>query len=301
MSNDTSHAGNCPAKYLKLRNRILKCLEEGHERISMSLRKHLRGSYPRLLAQCYSKPPVANGKNLGRGTLDLLKLYRILNITLRTTCLECEAPAEFCKKRGRYRDFCSVACSANSESTRAKYRRTSKERYGAENFRGSKIGKERIRKVIDLKYGGHQLQNPEVFERVQKNRYATKEFISRKGSTHSYQGYEGFVLTELDTNSMVLGFTTVAKKIPRIRYEEQGKHRVYYPDILIKLRDGRKILTEVKSTYTLSSSEEVYKTNLLKFASAEAYCLQNNQWEFWLALTSPKGEITWIRNPSNKV
>lgn len=67
-----------------------------------------------------------------------------------------------------------------------------------------------------------------------------------------------------------------------IRYRYKGHDRSYYPDLILKLADGRVILVEVKRV-----AELAYAKNQAKFAAARTYAHQRGWgWLVWTAAAS---------------
>ncbi len=67
-----------------------------------------------------------------------------------------------------------------------------------------------------------------------------------------------------------------------IGYQHKGRDRSYYPDLILKLADGRVILVEVKRV-----AELAYAKNQAKFAAARTYAHQRGWgWLVWTAAAS---------------
>jgi hypothetical protein len=115
--------------------------------------------------------------------------------------------------------------------------------------------------------------------------------VDSTGKSHSYQGYEDRILKILDRSSKVASFST--SDIPKIRYryKKEAKSRTYHPDIVAFLKDGRKLLIEVKSTYTLVHAK-TFALNKRKFEVASKLSKQHG-FEFWLAVVDKKVSWHW--------
>lgn len=140
----------------------------------------------------------------------------------------------------------------------------------------------------------HPLQNPEVFARVQRKQLKLKKFVAKDGRVYRCRGYEPQVLKFLENNPLVKKFTTTVntRLLPAVPYQRaSGKTHVYYPDIGVELFDGRKLIIEVKSVYTLFDKEDI---NRRKFKAAVQLCKTIENTNFWLAIYHPKTKtITW--------
>lgn len=142
----------------------------------------------------------------------------------------------------------------------------------------------------------HPLHNPAVMEKFLRSSLQVKNFTSKKGKNISYQGYEGRVLVFLESHPLVKEITTSTdrKTFPSIPYNLNGRPRVYYPDIGVELKDGRRLVIEVKSEYTLEGSEVIKKVNRAKFRAASRKCKALGL-AFWLAVYRGK-ELQWIKD-----
>ena len=278
------------------------------------LSSHVRRSYPSL----FFKVSTAGKIRTTLRSLNILKLFAILDIPTTRVCSTCSKLFSL-KAFSLAVTFCSPTCSSlgSLETTT----RTCLQRYGAEcSFQVASCLEKRqktwkrnlgvthpskaesIKKKKSLtsmtNYGTlHPMQHPEVFKKTVSTRYARKTFLDLKtNQVHTYQGYEGIVLHELSQNPNVKSFKSLQDAPLAIPYAK-GK-QVYFPDSIAKLKSGRTILIEVKSTWTIGGEKNpnVLSVNLLKFKAAEKFCIKKG-WEFWLALVDD-GSIKWIKSPS---
>jgi Holliday junction resolvase/Zn finger protein HypA/HybF involved in hydrogenase expression len=107
--------------------------------------------------------------------------------------------------------------------------------------RGAEIQKRKEETMIQ-KYGvRHQIYIDSVRDKINKFR---RKRITLNGVEYLYQGYENYVLKDLISR----GYKVSTKSIP-IKYKQNGKSKIYYPDIIAR-KGNKKLLIEVKSTYT---------------------------------------------------
>lgn len=133
---------------------------------------------------------------------------------------------------------------------------------------------------------GHPLRDPDIFQRVQSNAYQSKPVVIC-GKRLMVRGYEFQVLKSLE--GRISRVTTTARKMPKLVYQDGDKTRRYFPDALVETKDGRNILLEVKSEYTLrlEAVEE-------KAKAAWEFCRQFDNLEYMIAVFTPGSGIEWI-------
>jgi hypothetical protein len=102
-------------------------------------------------------------------------------------------------------------------------------------------------------------------------------FESKKlGRTVLYEsGHEHRFIIALELAESVEDFAEQPCAIP---YERGGKDKLYHPDFLVKLMDGRTVLVEVKPLHLLVDAD-----NLVKYEAARRYAHQRG-WG-WLVCT----------------
>lgn len=111
------------------------------------------------------------------------------------------------------------------------------------------------------------LQNPEIWAKATKSGYRKRRVRFKGGTVLTIQGaHEQAVVSGL----LRLGWVVVAPEFS-IRYTLDRKYHYYHPDFLIT-KEGRSILLEVKSEYTLTKDLD---KNLAKFRAANRYCRKN--------------------------
>jgi hypothetical protein len=143
--------------------------------------------------------------------------------------------------------------------------KTTLDRYGVPHVAQSSIIKDKTKATNLLKYGyEHRMQNPEEFEKWISHSSTNKKYILPSGKIINVQGYEPKALdllfsTGYNENDLLL------QNRPIIKYEYQGKTRIYHPDIII-ISENK--IIEVKSKYTY----EKYKmlNEIKKQASMQA-------------------------------
>src|SRR5690606_23340402 len=99
-------------------------------------------------------------------------------------------------------------------------------------------------------YGcNHPAQNLDYFEKTQKKRYKTYNYILPSGKEINVQGYEGYIINWLLENGISEeDIITQNNLMPKFQYvDKNNKKHTYYPDIMIK---SLKLILEVKSYYT---------------------------------------------------
>ena len=201
-----------------------------------------------------------------------------------------------------------------------KKRLTSQRRNGTNHWFLTKTFRKQVKKTCQLKYGtdhssqaeavkakfrqtnierrgvSHPMQDPEVLERTQRSAHKLKLVTLPSGEAHSCRGYEPEVLKFLDSHPLVGEITTKVNTylLPTVDYRKaSGKWGRYYPDIGVQLKDGRHLIIEVKSFYTLWNWEGL---NRLKFAAATRLARTLERCTFWLAVYDPKSRtIDWIK------
>ena len=95
----------------------------------------------------------------------------------------------------------------------------------------------------------HNSQVTEIFEKMNKNGYASKDYIFPSGKVVRIRGYEWKALDELLKIYDESEIEVATKKIPKIKYYwSDGSEHYYFPDIYIKKEN---LLIEVKSDYTM--------------------------------------------------
>jgi hypothetical protein len=113
---------------------------------------------------------------------------------------------------------------------------------------------EKRKETCLTKFGySYPIQSPEIYNKILKNSYLYKDYITPKGNIRRIQGYENYALDELfnlyDENEII----TTRSDIPQIKYSINNKEHIYYPDIFIKSINK---LIEVKSTWTFNCQIE---------------------------------------------
>lgn len=127
----------------------------------------------------------------------------------------------------------------------------------------------------------HHQQNPEIFEKQQKNAKKFKEFKMPSGTVRKVQGYEPFALRDLLKTYTEEQIKTDRKEVGRIKYklECDEKEKYYFPDIYLP---HEKKYIEVKSSWTAKQKPEVIE------AKAAACREQGFACEIWVY--NAKGE-----------
>lgn len=203
------------------------------------------------------------------------------------------------------------------------------ERYGVRSMLELERVREQGRYAQEAKYGGNPLKHPdiqakvkatfmerygvtnasqipEVKDRIRETKlarygtlffgYARKRVRDHLGKWHSVQGYEDSVIRQLRQFKNIESIHSKIGEVPRFKYiGEDGEEHYYFPDLMVRLKNGAKSVIEVKSTWTLKLH---LKTNLRKFRKAVEVCAKNNA-NFVLLVASPKEKrIIRVVNPT---
>jgi hypothetical protein len=159
-----------------------------------------------------------------------------------------------------------------------------KRRYGVTHFSQAEEWVEKVQQTnMQVRGVKWVTQDPEVFDRAKKS--FRRKSVTINGTTYRVQGYEHWVLKYLEPKIEKL--VTRSEQLPRLQYLFEGKTRRYFSDALIHLRNGRRCLLEVKSTYTVVANQ---KQDLQKFLAALEWC-ENNDTAFLLAVAKSATDI----------
>lgn len=178
-----------------------------------------------------------------------------------------------------------VPYSAQSKEFQAKMKQAVRDKYGVTSVFKDPHVQEKIKLVMLEKYGVERpLQNIDLFRKFQKSAKNYKE-LTIQGQALRLQGYEPqallWLLSEKNLSMADVQVSMSDKKDLKISYTSQeGSPAVYYPDFLIR----QTTIVEVKSTFTLLYSEDVYNKVVLK-----AQACRRQGYTFMLLLVVPKG------------
>lgn len=315
MSNDTS----CPAKYLKLRAKILQAIEARQPAGRRSLIRHLKLHYPKLWKSVSdSIPPCA---------LRIEELFAILDLPVQEPCkggcgkiLSIKSgagsgglsPKAHCSSRCAAKDSQVVQRKRDSYRGRTghdhnmqhpegllSWQKSYQEKTGYTNPGQNPTVIAKIESSFLKRFGHrHYMQNPIEFNKVRSSKYRIKSYTLRNGTSLYCQGYEPVVLSHIEGMESIRSITTTSGTplLPCFSYQDpRGKHRVYNPDIGLRLTDGRRFIIEVKGPYTLDGKDSIAEVNRLKFQAAERWCSRRNGAKFVLAYIGGRnGKIQWI-------
>jgi hypothetical protein len=232
-------------------------------------------------------------------------------------CLNCGGPAIF--SRNSWLKYCGVACANSHEPKKQETVKTLLKNYGVDHPLKSldvqrkvrqtflshygEVGdprrqslREKFKATYKRKYGVlHPLQRREIVAKQKKSAFGSYS-VEFRNKVLRVQGYERFVVKDLESCSWVKDLTTEAPSIPYCRlggshaYEPEN---VYHPDLLLTRRNGGRTLIEVKSVWTLRLHAEL---NLTKFDCARKFC-QMYDYEFVLAVVH-KGQVFYVKEPN---
>jgi hypothetical protein len=193
-------------------------------------------------------------------------------------CLECEKNVNFLSS-GKYAEFCSTACSRNSEKTKDKKVKTSMKNYGTRNPRQSKEVNDKILSTNLERYG---YANPMSSQKCKDKSKAT--CLEKYGKEHSFQS-ENNKLKSLATclEKYGVGHTLQAKEITdKIKATNIEKYGVENPFRSPLIRDKIKATNiEKYGVENPGQSEEVkdkMKETCLERYGVE-YALQSEEFK----------------------
>ena len=168
------------------------------------------------------------------------------------------------------RDKIRKVCKENGVTGPNKIKEISKEKWQQAAKRGQ------ISKKLKLQSMGLQseFEVDNIAEYRAKQHYSRK-VISFRGKIRQCQGYENIILERLEKREEVKDAITDKCRIGHIAYMYKKKWHLYFPDILITLNNGQKIIVEVKSVYTLLD-KTFWNTNALKFKAAKQFYEKQN-------------------------
>ncbi len=225
-----------------------------------------------------------------------------------------------------YQRFCSRKCSNKADLTNKRRSETSLRKYGVANISQSSSIKRKKKKTCLKKYGTDNYSKSEEFRASQSlnkeswlakcvatsmdrygtqwpiqnaklfatwRHYLTKQVVLQNGKSIECQGYEPKVIAWLDSRSDISKIY-VGTSLPAIPYfDKLGDPHVYHPDIGVRKSNGRRILIEVKSDYTLRLALQI---GLQKFKAATAFCTSKGR-DYYVVVVL-RGTLHWVKNPT---
>lgn len=177
-----------------------------------------------------------------------------------------------------------------------RFKSTSKSKFGTDHPMQSTVVQERSALTCMENRGvSHPSKDPEVLSKILLSKKRRKD-IEILGNTYKVQGYEGYVLKNLEPRLTVI--RTGLKEVPKFDYHDpvSDKERRYFPDAVFKTRLNNDCVLEVKSPYTLCYQLD---TNVAKFRAAVRWCKKNGR-IFVLAVCDNDKNITYLKNPTSK-
>lgn len=168
------------------------------------------------------------------------------------------------------------------DSVKEKTKDTNIEKYGIEHHSKLKVTQDKKVKTNLEKYGVTNVsQNTEIYDKIVKRLYRTKDYILPSGKISKVQGYEPFAINFLLKNysETEIGIDTCDK--PRIQYHDDiGKQHYYFPDIYIPAEN---LIIEVKSEWT-------YNKNIPRHLLKRQACL-NSGYNFKFMIFDKDGNL----------
>lgn len=229
------------------------------------------------------QPSVGHCRGCGKSTK---ALHNAWSLHCGTACAGANPETKSCRIATNMRRY-GVPHAAKSETVKEASRNTCRDRYGADTPFGSVEVQAKIRKTMRKRYG---VDNPSQNINIQCKRleslHATKEYMlgDRKVLV---QGYEGLALDYIRADGLHATRIKVSADgtIPTIEYRNTGTGRTsrYFPDIYVP--EGN-LLVEVKSTYTLFQSREVFNNVVEKARACKALGFN---FQLMLVKNGPKG------------
>ena len=188
----------------------------------------------------YKLTKILNDNNIPYTNENIFEIkWKILNNDFNIKyCEHCGEILKFIKSKG-YLKFCSGSCGAlnRDNSTRKGF-------VCDEGYRKS-------RKTLLDTYGvEHQMHIAESHEKSQNKRYKTYSIYSPSNLEYRVQGYERYIIPNLWEKYGENDLIVKKKDIPKIKYVNKNKNRLYYPDAYIV---STNTIIEVKSIYTIKS------------------------------------------------
>lgn len=260
---------------------LIKDITEENKHLLFELVKDHPDVYPVIISsrnkRLYELIQTYPGKRMSQKTYSFL--HNIKEVPLCKTCgLK---PQSWQKKFVKgYSEYCCLSCCnkdperieqikvsciemsgyANGKSKEAleKQRATHLRKYGNESLFKSDHFKATYRATLLERYGVETVMHHPAFAAKTFKSYKRKDIVLGE-STYAYQGFEDVFLKECFNLEKLNGIIFGMQKVPRVKYLEDLKSRLYYPDFLIP---SENLLVEVKSIWTLN---RFLKKNLLKY------------------------------------
>lgn len=137
--------------------------------------------------------------------------------------------------------------------------------------RGRRFSRKRKRRQVQ-EDGGRSKFKKGFYKPINENKYKQPfDNYMNKGVYPEYRsGWELKLMKYLDTNTDVEYWTCEPFSIPYISPKDGQEHR-YFPDFLVKWKDGKKMLIEVKPQKQWSDP-----INQAKWKEAEKFCKERN-------------------------
>jgi hypothetical protein len=191
---------------------------------------------------------------------------------------QCEKVKQKCKNTNKEK-YGAEYCSQNKDVVAKAVNTNKKNHNGQHNFStklirdqaieshiekyGCKPGNnEFMKKKMMEKYGvEHCMQDPEIFQRAQKNGYKLKEHKLPSGKIIWIRGYEGICIDHLILVEKIPEeeISVNNSEMPEIWYPFDNEEKRYHPDIYIS---SKKLFVEAKSVYTFENDK---RKNLAKW------------------------------------
>ena len=177
------------------------------------------------------------------------------------------------------------------------------EKYGVEHPSKAKIIKDKKRQTqkekksqmvtnqrltMLAKYGANSLYS--IKDVIKPLCSLKRKFTTFRGRVIQCYGYENVFIDFLQRFNNIKSVTTDKNKIPVIPYTFKKKDHEYFPDILVTLTNGERIVVEVKSTWTLTMQGKASRKNNAKFKQAATH-LKELGYQFAVALIKPNKQI----------
>jgi hypothetical protein len=200
----------------------------------------------------------------------------------------------------------------SNSKIKQKIAKTNLERYGFENPACNEQVKEKIRNSIFEHFGVyHQMHDATIRDKVRKtqeingkNSYKYHSIVFNKQEI-TVQGYEEYVILDINNKIKIDKITTRRSNMPKIEYKLDGKLHTYYPDI--KIKSNKKLyLFEVKSTFTLKLNTKAISAKIramYNFCRDSNYtfifCVSLNKYQAKKLYNTNKPYTIFIKNPKN--
>lgn len=189
-------------------------------------------------------------------------------------CKECGKILKFESFTRPYHNFCSTKCSSNNTEVKNKYKNTTFNKYGSDNYFSSNIGKIKRESILNEKYGTiHPLQNEKIKEKFEKTMI---EKYSGKNSFES-ETLKNKIKNNLKEKHGVDNYMKVKEVKDKLKNSVKKKYGV---DNVFQNNDIKEKISK-KRKLTFHASEKVRKQVFNKINDLKGLDLEFNYENFY--------------------